>query len=74
MDEKKLLASLLDILEMGHRISMEIENISGEAETLSMLVHNLFMEINPIKDITDELDSWTNYIKETKKYLKQGSK
>ncbi len=74
MDQKQLLKTLLEITEMANDISMEIENISGNAETLSMFVENLFIEINPIQEPRGDFYSWENYKKETIRYIEQGSK
>jgi hypothetical protein len=74
MDQKQLLKTLLDITEMANDISMEIENISGNAETLSNFIHKLFIEINPIQEPRGDFYSWENYKQETIDYIEQGSK
>jgi hypothetical protein len=71
MNEKQLLKSLVDICEIAHVISMEIDNMSCEVEGLSTMIENLFTEINPIKYTGEDWDSWTNYMEATKKYIKQ---
>ena len=71
MNEKQLLKSLMEICEIAHTISIEIDSISGDAELLSNLIVNLFAELNPIKEKFEDWDSWTNYIESTKKYIKQ---
>lgn len=71
MNQKQLLKSLVDICEIAHVISMEIDNMSCEVEGLSTMIENLFTEINPIKYTGEDWDSWTNYMEATKKYIKQ---
>jgi hypothetical protein len=71
MNQKQLLKSLVDICEIAHAISMEIDNMSCEVEGLSTMIENLFTEINPIKYTGEDWDSWTNYMEATKKYIKQ---
>ena len=71
MTEKQLLKSLLEICEIAHIFSMELENMSSEIEGLSTMIENLFTEINPIKYMGEDWDSWTNYMEATKKYIKQ---
>jgi len=71
MNEKQLLKSLLEICELAHVFSMELDNMSGEIEGLSTMLEKLFIEINPIKETFDDWESWTNYIEATKKYIKQ---
>jgi len=71
MNEKQLLKSLLEICEIAHVFSMELENMSGEIEDLSTMIEKLFTEINPIKETFDDWESWTNYIEATKRYIKQ---
>jgi hypothetical protein len=71
MNQKQLLKSLVDICEIAHVISMEIDNMSCEVEGLSTMIENLFTEINPIKYTGEDWDSWTNYMDATKKYIKQ---